>query len=198
MQQAIRVREYHLPLHKAGEDHPLININLLVASPLRRGLNTAEHIFGDDFSFPGTPRLALPLAAERLYFSSDIGRYRHTLEESHPSWDFSLIEHGKTWWFDIDGNNGPEGENQSVVPPHLDWRPHPELAQFACAGEPEHKFRERMMALKEWLQNRPEKNIVVVTHWGVIRALTGQSVDNCAVVEVLSDDLLDDMVIDDT
>ena len=96
VQQAIHVRSRHLSLHESGADHPLRTIDLLVASPLGRGLNTAEHIFSKDLSFPDTPRLALPLAAERLYFSSDVGRYRHILEENHPSWDFGLIEHGKT------------------------------------------------------------------------------------------------------
>jgi hypothetical protein len=35
------------------------------------------------------PRLALPLAAERLYLASDIGKNKNDLMKQFPDWDFS-------------------------------------------------------------------------------------------------------------
>ena len=43
--------------------------------------------------------------------------------------------------------------------------------------------RERLERFKGWIEERPEKVIAVVAHWGTINALTGHDLDNCEVVE---------------
>jgi hypothetical protein len=36
-----------------------------------------------------------------------------------------------------------------------------------------------MQQLQQWLSARPEQCIAVVSHWGVLQALTGEDFDNC-------------------
>lgn len=43
---------------------------------------------------------------------------------------------------------------------------------------------ERLTAFKAWLAARPEGRIAVVSHWGVIYGMTGQSLENCATLRV--------------
>jgi hypothetical protein len=38
--------------------------------------------------------------------------------------------------------------------------------KYAYAGEPREHFRDRMIHLRNWLEERPEDVIVVVCHWG--------------------------------
>jgi hypothetical protein len=41
-----------------------------------------------------------------------------------------------------------------------------EKGKYGCAGEPREHFRARMLALKAWLEDRPEDVIAMVCHWG--------------------------------
>jgi broad specificity phosphatase PhoE len=56
---------------------------LLVASPLRRALRTAELAFG---AHSALPRLVSPLCRERLYHSSDVGRAPAVVGAEFPAW----------------------------------------------------------------------------------------------------------------
>jgi broad specificity phosphatase PhoE len=167
--------------------NPFDGIELLVSSPLRRALNTAEIIFSDTLQYPSVNRVALNLAAERLYFSADVGRPKKDLEQAHPTFCFDMLPDDMDWWY------SPSADELEKL---VEWRPYPELAQYACPGEPAEVFRQRMGRLKEWLLSRTEQKIVVVTHWGVIRALTGRAVHNCDVVPILASNLLCDFLID--
>jgi broad specificity phosphatase PhoE len=40
-------------------------------------------------------------------------------------------------------------------------------------------FLARMQQLQQWIEARPERVLAVVTHWGVLRALTGRDFENC-------------------
>ncbi len=51
-----------------------------------------------------------------------------------------------------------------------------------------------MMKLNEWIHSRNERVIILVTHWGIIRYLTGEEVENCQ-VKVL--DNFEDMTLKD-
>lgn len=42
-------------------------------------------------------------------------------------------------------------------------------------------FLARVEALRLWLAARPEKAILLVSHWGVIEAITGDEFQNCEV-----------------
>lgn len=48
---------------------------------------------------------------------------------------------------------------------------------FSCAEV----FLLRVERLRQWLAARPERSLAVVTHWGVLEALTGKEFRNCEV-----------------
>mmetsp|Transcript_2229 Transcript_2229/g.2345 ORF Transcript_2229/g.2345 Transcript_2229/m.2345 type:complete len:248 (+) Transcript_2229:30-773(+) len=153
-------------------------IDLLISSPLSRTLQTAELVFKD---IPVNTNLVLPLARERLYLSSDQGIKKSELLLNFPDWNYSNIINDTPWWYT---------PKDSL---YKEWRP---PGDYACPGEPEDVFRARMIALREWIAERPEKVIVLVTHWGVARALTGQSLNNCEVQRFPFPSLLKEPFID--
>eukprot|EP00586_Coscinodiscus_wailesii_P007717 CAMPEP_0172521400 /NCGR_PEP_ID=MMETSP1066-20121228/292561_1 /TAXON_ID=671091 /ORGANISM="Coscinodiscus wailesii, Strain CCMP2513" /LENGTH=232 /DNA_ID=CAMNT_0013304307 /DNA_START=101 /DNA_END=799 /DNA_ORIENTATION=+ len=159
----------------------LKSIDLIVVSPLERTLQTAHIALPPHLLFlsPSTvPRVALPLAAERLYLVSDLGSHRCDLMERYPYIDFESEMAGKdVWWYTSDV-------------PQEEWRPSGEGQVYACAGEPEVAFRTRMNRLCEWLEGRKELNIALVCHWGVVEWLTGEDFDNCQFKVVNFDDIL--------
>jgi len=73
------------------------------------------------------------------------------------------------------------------------WRP---SGEYACPGEPTDVFRSRLLALKRWIEDRPEHTLALVTHWGVARGLTGQSLHNCELVKTNTTALLMEPKID--
>lgn len=68
---------------------------------------------------------------------------------------------------------------------------------YSCDGEPDLVFQDRMKSLRASLIIRPEKTIILVCHWGVIRALTGVSVANCGVRICRMSSLLEVPYLDD-
>ncbi len=42
-------------------------------------------------------------------------------------------------------------------------------------------FLQRVERLRQWLDSRPERSIALVSHWGVLQALTGRDFHNCEV-----------------
>ena len=144
------------------------------------------------------PRLALPLAAERLYLASDVGKNKNDLIKQFPHWDFSgnkyrfnlsfhKVIYFKTlelpespWWYnqDLDNLNRDEIEFD-----YSEGKYHP---------EPKSAFHERMILLKKWLAAREENHIAIVSHWGVLRALTGKEFKNVEIMECDFNSLLSD------
>lgn len=126
---------------------------LIVSSPLQRALHTA------DLTFPNTctPRLALSLARERTYFSSDVGQPRCDLERQWPHWSFDGVP-DNIWWLD---HSEEKGDPQAII------------------KESKEHFQERMKALQRYLCNRSEDCIALVTHRDVIENLAGTSPKNC-------------------
>ena len=61
----------------------------------------------------------------------------------------------------------------------MEWRPYGQGQKYACEGEPDIIFNQRMMNLYKWIQNRNESNICLVCHWGVIRWFVGCEFENC-------------------
>ena len=82
--------------------------------------------------------------------------------------DFSLLPENDSWWYDT----------SKLEEKYDEWRP---FGKYLVDGEPDDAFRQRMLDLKEYLLARPENNIALICHWGVIRALTGLEFDNCEV-----------------
>jgi broad specificity phosphatase PhoE len=102
---------------------------------------------------------ALP-EVPRLVAPLAAARHRHTSDVgSSPAQLRSLFE-GHPWDFD-----GLEDDW---------WPPVPETDE---------QFYGRLMKLGHWLLERPEENITLVCHWGVIHGLTlGYDAENCEVV----------------
>lgn len=225
----------------------LLKAELFVSSPLTRALQTTELVFKNTIPFISTelaiPKIALPLAAERVYLSSDVGQSRNVLEKEFPMWDFSLLPSSKesnqevSWWYKntnfkeasrtrtrtlnskyidtsspinskrqkgSDGNvltAGTDTSSSTIVEgtyvdtsEYTEWRP---KGYYAVAGEPYVNFRQRMINLRQWLIDRPEKFMVLTCHWGVARALTGASLLNCEVKYVKIDEILEEPFVDD-
>lgn len=152
------------------------------------------------------PRLVQPLAAERLYLSSDVGRVREELEAefSPPSFDFAALVPGQPWWHDE--AQGTDGQLEAAAGAEsldlIDAREPPGgwtgLAWLGAGGsEPgvgaaatrncakvtgcrrvalpsrAGAFLRRAERLRQWLADRPECCVALVTHWGLLHALTG-------------------------
>jgi broad specificity phosphatase PhoE len=145
----------------------LDEVELVIISPLTRCLETyqygAETELKHHIKNKGIPVLAVPLLCERVYTASDTGRPASTLTEEFPGVDFSECPSNadtKQWWY---SDQYPESE---------EWRPHGQGQSYAVPGEPKEVFEKRMEHLDEWIWNRPERNILMVAHWGVLRHLT--------------------------
>eukprot|EP00887_Chlorella_sp_A99_P004821 scaffold4.g4821.t1 len=135
---------------------------VVVVSPLTRALETADAAFGG----VDAPRVVTPLATERLYLSSDVGRVRAQLEVEFPHHDFTNLGGAEApWWHTGDGSDSTDGEGAS------DFQ--------AVVYEPEVVFLQRVERLRQWLAARPECSLALVSHWGVIHALTGAQFANC-------------------
>lgn len=116
-------------------------IELVIASPYRRALQTARIIAGT----LGVAVLIDERERERCAFSCDVGSPRSHLARTWPELDFSAL--AETWW--------PKDE------------------------EPEARFARRCETFAiHWSADPRWDRIAAITHWGVVRALTGQHVAN--------------------
>jgi broad specificity phosphatase PhoE len=160
------------------------DLDLVVTSPLTRALQTFE-LGVKDHVQDHVPIIALPHAAERLYLISDQGRPVPELQNQFPYVDFVTGfetdnavggSDGDSWWY----------QHQRDVR-YAEWRPTGKGQRYACPGEPDHAFEERMLRLLKWLEDRPESKIAVVCHWGVIDWMLDVDFDNCQWREVSFD-----------
>lgn len=105
-----------------------------------------------------------PLVRELSAFACDIGTPRTHLVHRFPEHDFAGVA-DEIWWHqhDIEGRESEEALHERCQ-----------------------TFIETIAARDDWAATG------VVTHWGVIRALTGQRVDNCAHLRVDPHDILRD------
>lgn len=145
------------------------NCDLVVVSPLTRALQTFELGVRPHFTTQqhrDVAILAHPAAAERLYLISDVGRSMAQLQEEYPHVDFYRLQEDESWWYQPNGN-------------YEEWRPTGRGQKYACPGEPYDAFNVRMSQFYHWLKERPEMNIVVVCHHGVIDWMLDISFANC-------------------
>jgi len=181
----------------------LENVELVVVSPLTRALQTLEIGFAplisravlnnkslkqkDEVDSSSSKLssevsfLAHPLAAERCYLVSDLGSETTKLSKNFPFVDFSSEFEGKVdmWWF------SPDEETSN----YNEWRPSGQGQIYACPGEPDIIFNNRMVKLYDWLDSRPEQTISLVCHWGVLQWFTGRDFQNCEVEKIHFDEL---------
>lgn len=156
----------------------LAEVELVVVSPLTRCLETFElgvkpallQTLEESTRSTKVPDVVVnPLFRERVYTSSDTGRPRSVLEAEFGQLDWSAVPDG-VWW-----HSGTEdGEYE-------EWRPAGEGQWYAVDGEPRPVFEARMTEADEWINERPEKCILIISHWGVIRHWTGEEVENCGI-----------------
>jgi broad specificity phosphatase PhoE len=164
-------------------------VELVVVSPLTRCLETWSYYYSSlQQTTTTTPAVVvLPLATERVYSWSETGRPKSTLRQVFPpscsiNWDWSHVpDHDESWWYTgagrstNDGDHGDDDSRPDPVEAEAEWRPHGQGQVYAVPGEPALFFAQRMDALRHWLlYERPERCLLLVTHWGVIRHLSGE------------------------
>lgn len=157
------------------------------------------------------PVISLPLASERVYLKSDLGLPVEQLRSKFPyadlSSEFDYFEN--EWWFTVKDKDDNEREDLDVdgkgmkknihsfnsmdASEYIEWRPSSEGQTYACLGEPDKQFNQRMIALCEWLESREESNIALISHWGVLEWLTGLEFENCE-MKVISFDCVKEHV----
>lgn len=179
----------HDCLNLSKEDASCLEgLDLVVVSPLTRALQTLElglypHIQQrQEQQKIEITIVATPLAAERVYLISDLGKSRGELKKRYPYIDFDSAFPNKNNNKDTDYEEPwhftPSDE---LVQNYVEWRPQGKGQRYACLGEPQEQFDERMSNLYRFLQTRDESNIAVVCHAGVIEWYTQEVVDNCEV-----------------
>eukprot|EP00884_Botryococcus_braunii_P000020 jgi/Botrbrau1/10018/Bobra.0012s0105.1 len=137
------------------------NPEVIISSPLRRALDTADIAFAEG----QCPRIAHHLAAECLWLSSDVGTPRTQLVLKYPHWSFESINE-ELWWY-----TGGHSDPRAIVP------------------ESSGRFLTRMELLRDYLLQRPENCIAFVAHAGVLKALTGEHFHNCSLKTLSEDEL---------
>lgn len=147
----------------------------VVVSPLTRALQTATLAFpflvdeSRNSSAKTATMVSLALARERVWLSSDVGRPRSVLASDFPHVCFDDLPSCDSPW----------------------WHGGAEAAKGRIELEPAGSFRRRVAQLREALLSRPEDEVVLVSHAGVLEALTGgRFFHNCELVSVTGEDLL--------
>ncbi|KAK9320831.1 histidine phosphatase superfamily [Lipomyces orientalis] len=130
------------------------DISLVLASPLRRTIQTASYAFAPVLKKSNVPFLLVPQAQEISALACDVGQERSVLEEELPNLitnkllDFYSVKVDTTLL--EDGWNSKKG----IYLPRL------------------HAVQERAAALRLWLWQRPESHIILVTHGAFLHYLT--------------------------
>lgn len=167
---------------------PWEEISTIVVSPLTRTMETLHLLTSHtspSFLSSSTKIIAEPLMTERVYMSSDVGRPKSELEKEFPHVDFSrLSDDSRPWWYVHD---------KEVDGPYQEWRPD---GEYCVPGEPDTQFKQRMRAFKESLLKEDGQHIVIVAHWGVLKALTGLEFDNCQVKKIMASQILPEPYVD--
>lgn len=141
------------------------NVELVITSPLTRCLQTWK--IGIQPRHNTIPVIVLPWLTERVYTSSDTGQATLQLKQQYPELDWTYMPTDCNWWYD--GTN----------PDDQEWRPSGQGQYYAVPGEPLDVLQQRLEQLDDWIENRPEQVMLVITHWGVLKHWLGIEVDHC-------------------
>jgi len=131
-----------------------LEVDLIVASPFTRTLDTALGVAEDG----AVPVVVDAMVRERLSDSSDVGRHASVLAREYPMLDVAHLE--EAWWT----GGGVLDAAGVLVEPH---------AHMAT----------RVDASLEWLRNREERSVLLVSHLGFIRSLSGITPENGVLYE---------------
>eukprot|EP01127_Copromyxa_protea_P016942 TRINITY_DN5126_c0_g1_i3.p1 TRINITY_DN5126_c0_g1~~TRINITY_DN5126_c0_g1_i3.p1 ORF type:complete len:457 (-),score=71.30 TRINITY_DN5126_c0_g1_i3:678-2048(-) len=142
---------------------------LIVVSPMRRTLETATHVL-DDYISAGVKIIGHPLIREQFSESDDIGDSPHNIKLHWPNVDWSFFpDKPEVWWY----SGLPDDPDRTILSQR-------ELSITSPDGweEPWVEVMKRAKEFQEWLRERPESHICVVSHGGFIEALVGPRLDN--------------------
>lgn len=132
----------------------LVGIELVVASPLTRAIQTMRHAFAHS----PAQRLVLDLHREYQHSFCDIGQRPMELAKCFPDLEFDHL--ADPWWFMSPDHPGP----------------------FAI--ETMEMLDARLVAFRSWLEARPEREIAIVGHGTFLNRLTGHWYDNTTLITV--------------
>lgn len=132
----------------------LTGIEVVVVTPLTRAIQTMRQAFGHH----PAPRVVLDLHREHQWSYCDIGQPPSALAAAFPDLAFDHLP--DPWW-------------------HVDTE-HP--GPFAI--ETEAMLDTRIAAFRDWLADRPEREIAVVGHGTFLNRLTGHWYDNATRITV--------------
>lgn len=138
----------------AAEAARPLEVDLIVASPFTRTLDTALGVSEDG----AIPVVVDAMVRERLSDSSDVGRHASVLAREYPMLDLAHLE--EVWWT---GGGVPDAAGVLV-------ESHAHMA-------------ERVAAFLEWLHGREERSVLLVSHHGFIRSLSGITPENGVLYE---------------
>ena len=127
-----------------------IEFDLYLCSPLTRTLETFSIIFPEHIS----KAVILPLIREHLDHSCDVGIQPKILRKKFPNFNFSNLN--DYWW----NNEIPINEKKINF-------------------ESIHKLDQRVLRFKQWIQNRDEQVIAVVSHGTFISRIINFFLNNC-------------------
>ncbi|KAG7356589.1 histidine phosphatase superfamily protein [Nitzschia inconspicua] len=175
VQQALNLKKRLKSDGSNTSDLPLHEVDLVAVSPLTRALQTVQLALLDHLEEYKVPIVGLPQATERVYLISDHGKSRAELQQQYEFVDFEThFDVADPWHF------VPTQEQKTN---YVEWRPHGQGQVYACLGEPQDVFDQRMSRLYHWLGTREERCIAVVCHAGVIEWMTsGEILANCEVL----------------
>ena len=159
---------FDAPLSKLGEEQVRaareklrdVEVDVVIASPLTRALQTAAGLFADH---PSSPLILVePLHRERVENSCDVGRSPSILAREFP---MLALDHLSEVWWHHDGNPDDRG---------------------ICV-EPVEAVARRAEEFRHLLSQRPERMIAVVGHGTFFYNLTGKMLANCEVTQFTLD-----------
>ena len=127
-------------------------VDLVIASPLTRALQTAHIIFGER----GVPVHVTCQHRERLESTCDVGVSPLRLSEDWPHLAFDHLT--DPWWHHEPGSEGP------------------------FAVEPYEMFHSRVQGFRAFLADHEAERIAVVGHGTFFHALSGRWMQNCEVL----------------
>jgi broad specificity phosphatase PhoE len=129
------------------------HVDLVVASPLTRAIQTANFIFRGR----NLPTYVTCRHRERVESTADVGRSPALLAEEFPHFDFDHLD--DPWWHHDPASVGP------------------------FAVEPVETFQQRVEHFKDWLRGHEAQRIAVVGHATFFSAMTGHWMQNCEVFQ---------------
>lgn len=139
-----------LQAEKAKDEVAQLHVDIAITSPFQRAIETCLIIHGDENV------LVAPLCQERFESVCDIGSTKTQLVKKYPSLDFSELQND-IWWYV--GVSGSPVKNISTVEQVIKlWQSKEDTTESA-----EH-LKARAEKFYQFLIERPENNILVVSH----------------------------------